>query len=403
MYSFGVAKWIIDNTSGVNDKISFMARDGYLIMEAYDILKKLYKNAPESEYLYVSRKALIPVMISNKMDFYKMSEIVWWDNHSPEGMLKYLKDVINVDKNKIQELCKKEKIEYSKDFKTFEEFNKYLKIIANNFYDQNKHNLKREKLKKYFIDIMGDKPAVFDVGYSGRPEYYLSELCNRKVDTYFLNINKDEGLEYANNGGYKLKTFFAAKPTSTGNAYELLLSKLAPSCIGYNCEGEKVEPYFEKYVRIYQVEYIVNIMQKAAIEFVQDISDIFGEDINILYYQDYYISLPIMAYINSARMLDKQPLLAVEFEDDIGVGKTRKMIDDMKQELDNKNQRTLEELFIKGNMQYKEHKKGKLNYNDTVNLNNRNKFLRLIYYTLFDRATMKRRISEITYRFRKNK
>lgn len=403
MYSYGVAKWLIDNTKGINDKISFMARDGYLIMEAYNILKKLYKDAPKAEYLYVSRKALIPVMISNKMDLYKITEIVYWANHSPKGMLKYLKDVICVDENKLQELCKNEEIEYNEDFKTFEEFNKYLKIIANNFYDQNKHNLKRKKLKNYFTEIIGNKPAVFDVGYSGRPEYYLSELCDRKIDTYFLNINKDEGLEYSNNGGYNLKTFFAAKPTSTGNAYELLLSKLAPSCIGYNCEGEKVEPVFEKYVETYQVEHIVDVMQKAAIEFIQDISNIFGEDINILYYQDYYVSLPIMAYINAANMLDKQPLSAVEFEDDIGFGKTRKMIDDMKQELDSKNQGTLKELFRRENIESKEDKTGKLNYNDTVNLDGKNKLLRLIYYTLFDKETMKRRINEITYRFRKNK
>lgn len=401
MYSYGVAKWLIDNTKGINDKISFMARDGYLIMEAYNILRKLYQDAPIAEYLYVSRKALIPVMISNKMDFYKMSEIVYHANHSPKGMLKYLKNVVDVDENKLKKICSKENIKYDKDFRSIEEFNKYLKIIANNFYDENKHAKKREKLKKYFSTIMGEKPAAFDVGYSGRPEYYLSELCKSRIDTYFLNINKDEGLEYSNNGGYNLKTFFSAKPTSTGNAYELLLSKLAPSCIGYNCETETVDPVFEKYDEKYPVEYPVEVMQKAAIEFVKDMFDIFGKDIDILYYQDYYISLPIMAYINAASRLDKEPLSAVEFEDDIGFGKNRKMIDDMQQELNNKNQLSLEELFERRNIKVGVQKLGELNYDPIVDLNKRNKFIRIIYYTLFDRQTLKRRLGEITYKFRK--
>lgn len=403
MYSYGIAKWIIDNTKGINDKVSFMARDGYLIMEAYNVFRKLYEDIPKAEYMYVSRKALIPVMISNKIDFYKIAEIVYFANHSPKGMLKYFKNVADVDEKKLQKICDKENIKYNKDFRDVEEFNRYLKIIAENFYDETKHNIKREKLENYFSNIMGKKPATFDVGYSGRPEYYLSELCGKKIDTYFLNINKDEGLEYSSNGGYTLKTFFDAKPTSTGNAYEMLLSKLAPSCIGYNCDGDTVEPIFEKYDENYPVEHIIEVMQKAAIEFVQDITDIFGENIDILYYQDYYISLPIMAYINSANMLDKQPLSAVEFEDDIGFGKTRKMIYDMKQELDSKNQHTLEELYERKNIRVGSQKLGDLNYNPIVDLNERNKFIRIIYYILFDRKTLKRRIGEVTYKFRNKK
>lgn len=401
MYTYGVAKWLLDDTRGKNDKISFMARDGYLVMEAFKILKDLYKDAPETEYMYVSRKALIPVMLSNKMDFYKLSEVVQYQNHSPKGMLKYLKNVVTVDEGKLENLCLNEQIEYKQNFNTIENFNKYLRIIVNNFWKQEEHDIKRAKLNKYFANILGEKPAVFDVGYSGRPEYYLSTLCNKKIDTYFLNINKDEGLEYEDKGKYKLNTFFGAKPTATGNAYELLFSKLAPSCIGYNCKGVDVEPIFENYNEAYQVRQIVKTMQKAALEFVKDIFDIFGENIDILYYQNYYISLPIMAYINSAKMLDKQPLSAVEFEDDIGFGKNRKMIDDMQQELNGKNQHTLEELFENKNIKEGVQNVGFLNYDPMVNLNNRNKFVRVIYYLLFDTTTLKRRAKEIIYKIRR--
>lgn len=401
MYAFGVTKWIIDDAKGRYDKISFMARDGYLIMETYKIMKKLYENMPQEEYMYVSRKALIPIMISSKMDFYKLSEIIEIEKHSPKGILKYISSIIKVDDKKIKELCKKDKIDFEKKFRNIEEFNKYIKKVVDNFYDEKEHLKTREKLKKYFNNILGDKPAVFDVGYSGRPEFYLSELCEKNVDTYFLNINRDDALEYAQMGNFKIKTFFPAKPTATGNAYELLFSKLAPSCIGYEVKSEEVRPIFEKYESIYQVEYIVQTMQKAAIEFVKDMVDVFGEDIDILYYQDYYISLPIMAYFNSSRRIDKQPLSAIEFEDDIRTGKTRKMIDDMQEDLNTKNQCVLETLFEQGNINLETHKVGELNYNPTVNLNGKNKFLRLIYYTLFDKETMKRRMNEIIYKFRK--
>ena len=302
---------------------------------------------------------------------------------------------MKIDETRLKELCKEQNIKYDKKFKNVEEFNKYIKIIVDNFYDESTHLRTREKLKKYFSEILGEKPAVFDVGYSGRPEFYLTDLCNKKVDTYFLNINRDDALEYAEKGKFKLKTFFPAKPTATGNAYELLFSKLAPSCIAYNTENEIVEPVFEEYENIYQVEYIIETMQSAAKEFVQDIIETFEEDIDILYYQDYYISLPIMGYFNSARRIDKQPLSAIEFEDDIRVDKKIKMIDDMQIDLNSKNQNSLEGIFNGGNINIEGHKMGELHYNPVVDLNKRNKLVRLIYYALFDRNTIKRRIREI--------
>ncbi|MBQ8659897.1 MAG: glycosyltransferase [Bacilli bacterium] len=399
MYAYGVTDWLIKLMKNRNDKISFMARDGYLIMETYRIMKELHTDLPEIEYMYVSRRALIPTMITSKLDFYKLSEIVNFDNHSPKSIIKYIESIVNIDVDKLKELCDKEKIKFESKFKTIEEFNKYIKVIVDNFYDEDVHNKKRESLRKYFDKILGEKPGVFDVGYSGRPEFYLSDLCNKKIDTYFLNINKDEALEYSSRGEFNIFTFFPAKPTATGNAYELLFSKLAPSCIGYDISDKEVKPIFEEYKSDYKVDYIVETMQEASIEFIKDIINIFGEDTDILYYQDYYISLPIMAYFNAARFVDKLPLAAVKFEDEIRTGETRVMINDMQEDLDSKNQYNLEELFFKS--KDTKNSTGVLRYNATVDLTNRSKFSRLLFYALFDRKTLKRRFKEITYKFRR--
>lgn len=394
MYVYGVTKWILDETNDCYDKVSFMARDGYLILESYKIMKELYSNPAVEEYLYVSRKALIPVMIVDKLDFYKLSEIIEIQTHSPKNVIKYVKNILDIDEEKLEKLCKEQNISYTKKFQNNEEFNRYIKILVDNFYDEARHKEKREKLKEYFNKIMGDKPATFDVGYSGRPEFYLTHLCGKSIDTLFLNINRDDALEYSKVGNFKLKTYFEAKPTATGNAYELLFSKLAPSCIGYNITEKGVEPVFEKYENSYQVEQMVGIMQKAAIEFVSDIINIFKQDTDILYYQDYYITLPIMSYFNSATRLDKRPLDAVEFEDTIRTNKREKMIDSMQEDLNHKNQRTINDLYNNATIWNKSQKVGKLDYNPTVDLNGRNKFVRLLYYALFDRTTLKRRIRD---------
>lgn len=414
MYQFGIAKWLIAGLKGMYDKISFMARDGYLAMESYKLMKKLYDDLPEEEYIYVSRKALMPIMIADKTDFYKLSDLVSYDSQSPKKVIKYLDNILDIDVSKLEKLCEKENIKFEEKFSNLEAFNKYIKLLVDNFYDEKVHTKNREKLRKYFDKLLGERPAVFDVGYSGRPEFYLSELIGRNVDTFFLNINKDEALEYSSLGGFSINTFFPAKPTATGNAYEHIISKLAPSCISYDLSKDIVEPVFEEYENSYQVEHIIEVMQNAALSFIKDMIDIFGKDIDLLYYQDYYISLPILAYFNSAKEIDKLPLSAILFEDEIRTGNSTKMILAMYNDLKSKNQQHLHDLEYcpltlgKKNVKFdynalvKLTNSDTLKYNPIVDLNKYNKITRLIFYLFFDRETLSRRLDGIIYQI-KNK
>lgn len=394
MYQFGITKWLISNFQNKNyDKISFLARDGYLAMESYKLMKGLYKGLPDEEYIYLSRKALMPVMIADKSDFYKLSELISFSTQTPAQVIKYVGNILDINEKKLMSICEEKDIKFNNNFSSIEEFNKFIKILIDNFYNEQNHKKNREKLRNYFDQILGKNPAVFDVGYSGRPEFYLSDLLNKKIDTYFLNINKDEALEYSRLGNFEIHTFFPAKPTATGNAYEHIISKLAPSCISYELSKDEVIPIFEKYNNNYQVEYVIKIMQDAALSFIKDIISIFGKELDILYYQDYYISLPIMAYFNSSTEKDKLPLSPVLFEDEIRTGDTTRMVDNMYSDLAGKNQQLLTNLFSCPFILDKP-SKSELNYNPIVDLTNKGRFSRLIFYLVFDRTTFNRRLND---------
>ena len=413
MYQFGIGKWLVSNLKGKYDKISFMARDGFLAMESYKLFKKLYDDLPDEEYIYVSRKSLMPIMIMDKYDFYKLSDLVSYDSHSPQSIIKYLTNILDIDIKKLQKICKTSNIKFDEKFSSIEEFNIFIKLLVDNFYDEKIHKRNREKLRKYFDNLLGKRPAVFDVGYSGRPEFYLSELLDRNVDTFFLNINKDEALEYSSLGKFNINTFFQYKPVATGNLYEHIISKNAPSCISYNLSGDSVVAEFEEYKNTYQVEYMIEIMQDAALSFINDLINIYGKDIEMLYYQDYYVTLPIMAYFNSANMLDKLVFKPVIFEDDIGKGTSVRVIDNMYKDLESKNQQLLKNLehstyvLDKSNVNFdydelvKLTSNDNLKYNPIVDLNKHNRFSRLVYYLLFDRNTLYRRVDGILYRIKR--
>lgn len=395
MYMFGVTKWLLDDTKKEGyDNLIFMSRDGFLPMEAYKIMKSLYSNIPNEEYMYISRKSLISIIIRSKLDFYKLSEIINVIKNTPNEILTYIKDCIEVDKIKLDKICSDNNIDLNKNFDSIENYNFFIKTLIDNFYDQKVIDSNQRKIKKYFLDIFKGKSAVFDIGYSARPELYLSQLCEKPIDTYFLNINDDTAYAHSIRGQFKLKVFFEGKPSLTGISYESVISALAPSCIGYDLKNENVNPIFEKYNKQYQEEFFIGTMQKAAIEFVQDMVDIFKSDIDILFYERYYVSLPIMAYINSSKKIDRMFFDCILFEDDIGIKEKQTLNFLIEKEMGLKNQVELHELInIKNRINESNYIKQKNVY--VVDLNNKSKFKKMIFYIHFNKPIFKRRMKEI--------
>lgn len=346
MHLFGIANWLLQNAKKEGyEKIVFFARDGYWTLKAYQILEKLYKDSPKTEYLYISRRALIPVTLNNKFDFYKLSELIDIYKYTPKTVLKYIKDVLFNLEN-LEAECNKTKIDINKKFENKTEFNRYMNLIVAKFYDKNKHSEITKKLEVYFSKMFEGKACAFDIGYSAKPEMYLSKLCKKKIDTYFVNISNEEAYEHSKIGGFKLYSYFDYRPTITGVVRESLMSTSDPSCIGYEFDEKgNVIPVFEEETYDYQNRFIFDSMQDKALEFVSNLVNIFGNDLEDLYYQRYYISLPHEMYINSAKKLDQEIFYGIDFEDAVGLGDKITAVQEWNSEMEEKNQKRTGELF----------------------------------------------------------
>lgn len=332
-------------------------------------------------------------MIINKIDLYKLTDVINIENHTPKYIIKYIKESIkDIPEAEIKSIIEKSGIKYEEDIKTLQKFNKLVKVISDELFDEEKNNLKIEKLKKYFGEFYQDKSATFDLGYSGRPELYLSVLCGKPIDTYFLNINQGEAIKYSQTAGYNLTTYFDAKPSVTGFAYESIISELAPSTIGYDFTGD-VKPILEKANKTYQERYVIGIIQNAAKQFVKDVLDIFGDEYKKLYYQDYYISLPFVAYINSSKPIDMLVFNSIGFEDTVRLKEIKPITEEWMKERGFRNQREMNALINIGPIGVKNN--SYLDYNNVVDLENHSKLVRLLFYALYDRPTFKRRMREI--------
>lgn len=346
MHLYGITDWLIKDSIKENyDRIVFMARDGYWVMKAYEIIKNSYPKAPEEFYLYISRRATIPITLNNRLDFFKLSELIDIYKYTPITILKYIKNILH-NTEKINEECEKIGLNVNQKFESKSEFNNYMNLIIEKFYDENKHKTIVENLKKYFLNAFDKKSCAFDIGYSAKPELYLSEICGKPIDTYFINISNEEALKNAKIGKFRLKTYFDYRPTITGVVRESLMSTADASCIGYDFDSSgNVIPIFDEKEENYQKRFIFDAMQKKAMEFIEDITKTFKDDIEKMYYQKYYISLAHEMYINSAKKIDQDVFYGIDFEDAVGLGENITAINEWNSELEKNNQKRTTELF----------------------------------------------------------
>lgn len=301
MHMVALSKWICDN-SAEYDNIYFMARDGYLPMLAYNIFRN--NENPKGEYIYTSRKMLLPLMIESKEDFFDLP--VEYRNHTPATILELLS------------FCCKDYNANTLDFdvnKTFtdeNEFNKFITFFVNNLYDSSKYNEAIERCKKYYAPLAKDNNASFDMGYSGRIQTAVSRACGKGIDALFVHSDSKRYSNMKRKGNYKIKTFYDFYPYMSGLIREHILSDSTSSCIGID---ENINLIFDGIEKLYQDSFVVNQIQQGAIDFVKDFKNIFIEYFDYIDFKPYEASMVFEGYLRCGKDFDRQIFKASYFED----------------------------------------------------------------------------------------
>lgn len=301
MHLLGLSKWIAENSQGY-DKIFFMARDGYIPMKAYNILKNA--DNPEAEYIYTSRKLLLPAMIEKKEDFYDLP--VEFRNHTPSTVLKLL------------EFCSSKtdisKIPFNVEtvFPDEGTYNNFIKYFIENIYDAEKHKESLERCQKYYAPVADGNNITFDMGYSGRIQTGLSRVCNKGIDALFVHRDAKRSADMSRKGNYSIKCFYDFYPYMSGLIREHILSDFSNSCIGLD---ESINPVFDNVDKLYQDKMIVSKIQEGALDFISDYKNIFNDYMDYISIKPYEASMVFEGYLRCGKDLDRQIFKASYFED----------------------------------------------------------------------------------------
>jgi FMN phosphatase YigB (HAD superfamily) len=323
MYGYAVADWLMEKTKGGHvGTIHFAARDGYLFKQVYDILAKCKPNAPNSNYLYCSRKSLLFADIKSKADLLSLSRKMNCKMHSPASLFRLFSPIIPVDKAPgfEQWLTHYGYKRSETAFVHIGEFNRFIKAFAGEFLDEGLLSEANRAAGAYFNEQINEGDVLFDVGYSGRVESAVTALLGFPFHSYYVHSNSSQVYDRARTLGFKCETLYPYKPIVTGHLREHCTSELAPGCVGYSIVDGKGVPVFEEYVPDPDAEVNTRTAQNAAVQFAKDFTDTFGDMLDRLPFRQFDACMPFEYFLHYSNAEDLMMFEKVAFEDDFGTG-----------------------------------------------------------------------------------
>lgn len=288
MEVLGIVKWIAQVVSVSNYKrVLFLARDGWIIKQAYDEYRMYNKDLPESVYIYGSRKMLMPAILETKKEFYSPQGMIY-DQYSPKTAIRFFwiyskmsKDndyrgdgIADVEKHIIKELeCAG--FNYTRNFEAKEEYCRFVDYFLENYYSAKKHEKYRKKLEQYYAQF-NKNDVLFDLGYSARLPRVISKLVGQPLDVLYLYTDEEKSERISKDNEFRIRCFWNVTPQPDTMVREYFISENGPSCIGIECDNGAFKPVLEIEKKDYCYNKTINDIHRGTLEFICDYLNEYG-------------------------------------------------------------------------------------------------------------------------------
>ena len=322
--------------------IHFVARDGYIIKQAFDLLNKGHTG---TNYIRLSRKSLTLADVDSADDLYSIYRKANILQCTAEDLAELLEPIIPKERTSaIPELLSDHGLFFDRRFADVFEYEKCLKVFIEEIVDFSLLDGYKSALKDYFSQIIKPGDYIFDVGYSGRPESALTNLLGYPVGSMYVHVNSEVADQRQRKYHCKNYCYYNVKPRITGVIREHILMELGPSTIGYHVDDGRMVPTLEEYEPSYESDFMTEILQKEALRFVADFSTSFPSEKTIPFQA---LSAPFEYYLHYSKAVDRQLFSATVFEDRLGEGKTINALDFWNNETIRNNLSNRSQLMLK--------------------------------------------------------
>ncbi len=272
----GFCKWLHEQNKKENNKIFFLARDGYIIKKIYKILYP----KEEVNYFYVSRRSLaLPSMKKDENVLEIVDNLVLPPLFTIDILLKALSLTLSETKDelKLANISEEDKFK-RKEIKTSEKILNLLELllpkIKKKIEEQNDNFLNYLKQE----DFSG-KVSVVDIGWHNSLQKQLLKINNNiSINGYYIGVYEEahkfsppsSSSGYIYSYGDKMENQY--KTFSFVSLFETMFLSHEGTTLGYEKQSKKVIPKLDDYE--YKDEKdslnIVDDFQKGAIKFAED-------------------------------------------------------------------------------------------------------------------------------------
>lgn len=328
----GYTKWLIE--SSINDgidKLYFLSRDGKIMKSAYDIVSQLYANAPKSEYLLCSRRA---VNLAKVEDISDILDLLHVDFAHRVSLTHFLKHRFGVNIEDIPSEIMREhgfsvesKLTVSDIPMLQKLFVEIQDILLSSASKERVNYLEYLNNSKIFDS---NKNAIVDIGYAGTMQESLFKLSGSKVKIggYYL-ITFRQALKRVVKNNLPIKGYLAEfidRHDTYHNfcrhvpLYETLFSSTDTSFIrmARNWNND-LHPVFMQNSPVEQKrENLVHQVHIGAMDFINDTSKILGNYFKQLDIEPNKTLRVLDVYFTNPHPRDAILLSGVMFEDAYG-------------------------------------------------------------------------------------
>lgn len=334
---FGYIKWLCEHgiRKGITD-FYFLARDGKIMEEAYDIIARYYPKAPRSHYMLCSRRS---VNLCKIKDFSGINDLLHVEFASNIQLGDLIKNRFGINPSHVPEevftrfeFSPSSKISNSDVERLIPFFKCIQPIIIAGAQKERKSYLKY--LNQIGFESKNDTIGIVDIGYAGTMQQSLYEIAGvRSLGFYLITFRK--AIERLQNSGLKsygyLGNFIDRHDTCEPFCrfvplFETLFSSSDTSFVKFIEINNELLPIFqEPCLSESKRKQIVEQIHEGSLNFIKTASNVFKSDLRYLDIEPFKSERMLISYFSNPDPRDAKLLQGVIFEDAYG-GKSEKII-----------------------------------------------------------------------------
>ena len=257
MYLFSHAAWLAQEMrAGGFDRIVFLARDGYWVKRAYDLVAPAMGVDVPSAYARISRQAAFPLHFPEAEALSALPDWVDVTAHTPMTLAALLEPVLRGDVQAAVEACG---LAWTQRLTRDDIF--AFAAACRSCWDQAAADAYRAHARAYLAPLFTGRCATFDVGYNLRSEAVIREVVGADITAFITHTDSD----VPHRRGVPFRTLYPASPFVSWVAREQFLLEDAPLCVGYGADGPVLA------TQAADVHPEIRRCQEAAMAFVEDL------------------------------------------------------------------------------------------------------------------------------------